>query len=115
MRKVLTVLLLVVLMNLAPVDSKLNAESFYYNGYDYNVNENYGRSIESVHGISVGNKVNVRESPSTRARVITQLCKGDDVYVSRFYQGKSGSWYYIAWHSEATGWVSAKYIQIVDR
>ncbi len=112
MKKYLTVLYVFVAMSLACVVTAVYAESFYYNGHDYNVDENYGRSVESVYGISIGNKVNVREKPNTKARVITQLYKGNDVYVSRVYQGKAGDWYYVAWHSEATGWVLAKYIQI---
>lgn len=60
-------------------------------------------------GIVSGDQVNLRESPSTSAAVITRLSEGTQVTVV----GSTDGWYNVS-TGGATGWINAQYLAVGD-
>lgn len=60
-------------------------------------------------GVVTGDQLNLRQSPSTTAKVVTQLPKGAKVQILESTNG----WYKIT-YSELTGWVSDDYISVKE-
>lgn len=53
-------------------------------------------------------KLNLRELNNTKGKIITELNKGDTLYLLR----KSNGWYYIQTNKGIKGWVSGNYVKI---
>lgn len=60
-------------------------------------------------GTTTGDSLNLRESPSTSAKILTQVSKGTQVTI---IDSKAG-WYKVNF-SSLTGWLSAEYVVVKD-
>jgi len=61
-------------------------------------------------GIVTGDSLNVRQSPNTSAKILTQLAKGVEVVIV----DASGDWYKITYDG-ITGWVFGQYVSLKDK
>lgn len=69
----------------------------------------FASAEEMMVGVTTGEGINVRVSPDLSSDIITQLSKNVKISITEEKQ----DWYRIS-HEEVAGWVSSKYVKIVD-
>ena len=68
-------------------------------------------AFEAFYAIVTARRLNVRANPSTKAEVLYQSVKGDEIWIIDAQDTREGRWYYARLNSEQEGWVSGKYIK----
>ncbi|NLK21474.1 MAG: SH3 domain-containing protein [Epulopiscium sp.] len=65
--------------------------------------------IDSISGISTGDRVNIRVKPNTSCQVLGQVNKGDDLVIT----GKLGDWYQVV-YNDSEAWIYEEYVRTAE-